>query len=109
MAFEDQIKIFPFKVCKTKGLLHKLNKFCLDLLWSRFTNHLYNNNTDVIFDKAFNHAFYRKLNSLQNNDALGTTEAIKASSAEKYHQGLRIELLQSWRLLIKLSFFYKIL
>ena len=62
---------------------------------------------DVIFDEAFNNSFHQRLESIQYNDALAITGAIRRISKEKLYQELGFESLQPRRWFRKLSLFYR--
>ena len=63
---------------------------------------------DIIYDHAYNLSFHQKLESVQYNDALALTGAIRGSSREKLYQELGFESLQLRRWYRKLCCFYKI-
>ena len=50
---------------------------------------------DIIYDQAYNSAFYDKLESIQYNACLAMTGAIRGTSAEKKCQELGLESLKS--------------
>ena len=50
---------------------------------------------DVIYDQAYNSAFYDKLESIQYNAWLAITGAIRGTSTEKIYQELGLESLKS--------------
>ena len=50
---------------------------------------------DIIYDKTFNESFHVKLESLQYNETLAITGAIRGSSTEKIYEELDLESLKS--------------
>ena len=63
---------------------------------------------DIIYDQAYNSAFYDKLESIQYNACWVITGAIRGTSTEKIYQELGLESLNSRRWFRKLCHFYKI-
>ena len=48
---------------------------------------------DVVYDQASNESFHQSLESLQYNNAIVTTGAIRGTSSEKLFQKLGLEIL----------------
>ena len=63
---------------------------------------------DATYDKSYNETFHQKPESIQCNDYLALSEAIRGSSREKLYQELGLESLQRRRWYGKLSLFYKV-
>ena len=62
---------------------------------------------DVIFDKASNNSFQKRLESLPYKASLAIAGAIKGFSTEKLYQELALESLQNRRWFRKLCILYK--
>ena len=63
----------------------------------------------IIYNQAYNSAFYGYLKSIWYNSCLAITGAIRGTSTEKINQELGLESLKSRRWFRKLCHFYKIL
>ena len=63
---------------------------------------------DMIYDEAYNETSHQKFESIQYNDCLSLTGAIRGSSREKLYHKLGLESLQRWHCHRKLHLFYKI-
>ena len=85
------------KISKTIGLLRKVQNIlprpALLTTYKCFIRpHL--DYGDVIYDQAYNLSLHQKLESIQYNDALALTGAIRGNSREKLYQELGLESLQ---------------
>ena len=91
LSFNEHIddKIHPAN--KGVGLLQKLQTILPRSSWltiyKSFIRPLLDY-ADVIYDQPFNASFSKKIESVQYNEALAITGAIKGSSCEKLHQEL---------------------
>ena len=70
LTFDGHIKAITSKFRKTKGLMRKLNnslpRSSLTTIYKSFVrSHL--DYGDIIFDKAYNHSFHQRLESLRGN------------------------------------------
>ena len=88
------------KVSKAIELLRKLQKTLsrpslITICKSFIRPHL--NYGDVIYDQAYNITFHQKSESIQYNSALATTGAVRGTSKEQLHPGLRFEYIESKR------------
>ena len=97
MSFEKHLEIVLCKINKKIGLIPKLQNLlprtALITLYKAFLRrHL--DYGDVIYDQAHNASFHQKLESLQYNDCLAITGAIRGSSKEKLYKELGFESLQ---------------
>ena len=63
---------------------------------------------DILFDQPTNDSFYKKLESVQYNDVLAITGAIKGTSKVNLYKELGLESLKLRRKLRHLCTFYKI-
>ena len=86
LNFEEHLSKVETKVNKTIGIIHKLQnvlpRLALLTIYKSFIRP-YLDYGDIIYDKAFNESFHKKLESLQYNAALAITGAIRGSSTEK--------------------------
>ena len=111
LTFEDHYKIIINNTDRTIGLLRKLQSLlprtALITICKAFVRpHLHYGN--VLYDKAFNAAFHKKLESIQYNAGLALTGTIRGTLREKIYQELGLESLQIRRWYRKFSLFYKI-
>ena len=105
------LKIILNKVNITIGLLRKLHNILprsalLIIYKSLIRPHL--DNSDIIYEQAYNAPFHQKLELLQCNACLAITETIRSTSREKLYEELGLESLQLRRWFRKLSCFYKL-
>ena len=111
LTFDEHLTNVSNKISKTLGLLRKLQNILprpalLTITKCFVRPHL--DYGDIIYDQAYNLSFHQKLESIQYNDALALTGAIRGSSREKLYQELGLESLQPQRWYKKLCCFYKI-
>ena len=111
LNFSEHIKSITKKISKTMGLLRKfqqiLPRSTLLTIYKTFVRSRLDY-ADIIYDQAYNSAFYDKLESIQYNSCLAITGAITGTSTEKIYQELGLESLKSRRWFRKLCHFYKI-
>ena len=108
---QHHFKFLLNKVKKTIGLLRKfeqnLPRQSLITIYKSFIRpHL--DYGDIVYNRAFNESFHKKLESVQYNSAIAITGAIRGTSSEKLFQEVGLESLKSRRWLRKLCLFYKI-
>ena len=111
LDFKEHAQNVLNKVSKTIGLLRKLQKILprlplITIYKSFISSDLGYRN--IIYDQAYNIAFYQKIESIQYNAALVITGAISGTSREKVYHELGFESLVSRRWYHKLGFFYKV-
>ena len=112
LDFKEHAQNVLNKVSKTIGLLRKLQKILprlplITIYKSFISSDLGYRN--IIYDQAYNIAFYQKIESIQYNAALVITGAISGTSREKLYYELGFESLVSRRWYRKLCCFYKVL
>ena len=94
LNFEEHLSKVETKVNKSVGIILKLQnvlpRSALLTVYKSFIRPLLDYG-DIIYDKAFNESFHKKLESLQYNAALAITGAIKGSSTEKLYEELGLE------------------
>ena len=110
LSFDIHIKTILAEVSWTMDLLRKFQQVLprpsLITIYKAFIRPRLDYG-DVIFDEAFNNSFHQRLESIQYNDALAITGAIRRISKEKLYQELGFESLQPRRWFRKLSLFYR--
>ena len=111
LSFNQHIQYILIKTRKIIGLIRKLQpvipRAALLTIYKPFLRpHL--DYGDVIYDRAFIKSFQNKLESVQYNDALAITGAIRGSTREKFYQELGLESLKSRRWYQKLCLFFKL-
>ena len=109
--FEKHLDNIMSTVAKTIGLLRNpqavLPRPSLVTIYKAFIRpHL--DYGDIIYDRAYNESFHKKLESIQYNAALAITGAIRGTSRAKLYQELGLESLQEQRWYRKLCYFLKI-
>ena len=97
LDFKDHLEIIFKRVAKTIKLLRKLQnllprKSLITVYKSFMRPNL--DYRDIIYDQVYNPSFYRKLDSIQYNDVLAITSAIRGTSAKKLYLELCFESLQ---------------
>ena len=109
LNFSEHIEVFPKKLVKLWVFYVNFNKFCQGLLtiYKTFIRSRLDY-ADIIYDQAYNSAFYNKLESIQYNACLAVTGAVRGTSTEKIYQELGLESLKSRRWFRKLCRFHKI-
>ena len=105
------LKVSAKKISETVVLLRKfqgiLSRASLITIYKSFSRpHL--DYGDIKCDETFNESFHQKIESIQCNSAIATTDAIRGTSSEKLYEELGSESLTSRRWLRKLCLFYKI-
>ena len=110
LNFDEHIQCILIKTRKIIGLIRKLQpiiqRAALLTIYKPFLRpHL--DYGDVIYDRAFIKSFQNKLESVQYNDALAITGAIRGSTREKFYQELGLESLKSRRWYQKLCLLFK--
>ena len=86
------------KVNKTIGLIRKLQlhfpRNCLSTIGKSYVrSHL--DYDEVIYDKAYNEFFYKKIESSQYNAAIAITGALRDTSSEELFQELGLKFLKT--------------
>ena len=108
--FHDLDIVFT-KARKAIGLLRKLNNILLRIalvtIFKTFVQPLLDN-SDVLYDQAFNSTFQNKLESIQYNACLAITGVVRGTSREKLYHELSLESLQLRRWCRKLCLIYNI-
>ena len=111
LTFEEHLKNVFNKTNKTIGLLRKLSNLlprqALVTNYKAFVRP-YLDYGDVLYDQAFNNSFHAKIESIQYNDCLAITGAIRGTSREIIYQELGLESLQLRHWYKKLCLFYKV-
>ena len=97
LNFQDHLKNILNKVNKIIGLLRKLQNILpsepLVTIYKLFVRPDLDYG-DVIYDLYYNNSFRQKLDSIQYNDALAITGAIRGSFREKLYHELGLEFLK---------------
>ena len=89
---------------KFQGILPRTSLVAIYKLFTR----IHHDSGDIIYDQIFNESFHQRIESIQYNQAIAITGAIRGTSSEKLYQELGLESLRSRRWLRKLCLFYKI-
>ena len=111
LNFQEHLNNVLNKVNKTIGFLRKPQAFLprqsLVTVYKAFIRpHL--DYGYIIYEQTYNESFHQKMESIQYNDALAITGAIRGTSREKLYQELGLESFCKRRWYRKLCYFFKI-